>query len=66
MLITHRWSDDADTIQGIYALETLLSSHVDKAFDKFTAWALRNTFDIPDDVEVVMVSCPLSSSDTHV
>jgi hypothetical protein len=40
----------------LYAFETLISNHVDKAFDKFTAWALRNTFDVPDDIEVVMVS----------
>ncbi|ORX40751.1 hypothetical protein BD324DRAFT_611948 [Kockovaella imperatae] len=39
---------------GLVAIETLLESHVDKAMDKFTAWALRNTFDIPPNVEVVL------------
>lgn len=43
--------------QGLYAFETLVSNHIDKAFDKFTAWALRNPFDVPDDIEVVLVSC---------
>ena len=42
--------------QGSHALETLLESHVDKAFDKFTAWALRNAFEIPPDLEIVLVS----------
>ena len=37
-------------------METLLESHVDKAMDKFTAWALRNTFDIPSDIEMALVS----------
>lgn len=57
-LTGHRWLSYQQLTrdQGIYAFETLLSNHVDKAFDKFTAWALRNTFDIPNDVEVVMVS----------
>lgn len=41
--------------KGLHALETLLESHIDKAFDKFTAWALRNAFEIPPDLEVVLV-----------
>ena len=41
---------------GLYQLETLLESHMDKAFDKFAAWALRNTFDFPSDLDVVLVS----------
>ena len=47
----------SDAEQGIYAFETLLSSHVDRAFDQFTGWAQRNTFEVPDDVEVVMPWC---------
>ena len=43
-------------IKGLVAMETLLESHVDKAMDKFTAWALRNTFDIPPEVEMALVS----------
>jgi kinetochore protein Mis12/MTW1 len=42
-------------LKGLHSIETLLESHVDKAFDRFTAWALRNTFDIPSDVEAVLV-----------
>lgn len=42
--------------QGMHALETLLVSHVDSAFDRFQAWALRNTFDVPDGLELVIVS----------
>jgi kinetochore protein Mis12/MTW1 len=41
---------------GSVALETLLESQVDRAFDMFTAYALRNTFKVPDGVEVVLVS----------
>lgn len=42
-------------MQGLHSLETLLESHVDKAFDKFTAWALRNAFEITPDIEVALV-----------
>lgn len=31
---------------------------MDKAFDKFTAWALRNPFDAPSDLELVLVCYP--------
>lgn len=41
--------------QGMHAFETLLESHVDKAFDKFAAWALRNAFEVPSDAQVVLV-----------
>lgn len=41
---------------GSVKLETLLESHVDRAFDKFTAYALRNSFKVPDGVELVLVS----------
>lgn len=50
-----------DLDQGMHAFETLLESHVDKAFDKFAAWALRNAFEIPSDAPVVLVS-PLATS----
>lgn len=46
------------TVQGLHSLETLLESHIDKAFDKFTAWALRNAFEVPSDLEVVLVGFP--------
>lgn len=52
---------------GSYALETLLEQQVDKAFDKFTAYALRNIFAVPDGLELVMVSLhsrPISSQRT--
>lgn len=45
---------------GSHALETLLENQVDAAFDRFTAYALRNTFKVPDGVEVVMVSASLN------
>jgi kinetochore protein Mis12/MTW1 len=38
-------------------METILEARIDKAFDKFTAWALRNSFDVPPELEIVMVSC---------
>lgn len=43
------------SVQGSYQLETILESALDKAFDKFTAWTLRNAFDVPPDLDVVMV-----------
>lgn len=46
----------ADRLQGMHSLETLLESHVDKAFEKFTAWVMRNPFDIPAELEPVLVS----------
>ncbi|RSH91685.1 hypothetical protein EHS25_009054 [Saitozyma podzolica] len=51
--------DESDEYQreldtGMYALETLLESHVDKAFEKFTAWVMRNPFDIPAELEPVL------------
>lgn len=33
-----------------------MDSHIDKAFDKFTAWTLRNAFDFQKDLELVLVS----------
>lgn len=34
----------------------MLEQHLDKAFDKFTAWTLRNAFDVPQGLDIVMVS----------
>jgi len=34
-----------------------MDSHIDKAFDKFTAWTLRNAFDFQKDLELILVSC---------
>ncbi|WWC91543.1 uncharacterized protein L201_006489 [Kwoniella dendrophila CBS 6074] len=39
---------------GLVSLETLLESHVDKAFEKFTAWVLRNAFEFSPELEVVL------------
>lgn len=41
--------------QGLYAAESLLESRVDKEFDKFTAWMLRNPFELRGDREYVLV-----------
>ena len=41
----------ADEIEhGVHQLETLLEATVDKAFDKFEIYTLRNIFTVPDDV----------------
>ena len=42
--------------QGLHGLETLLNDHMDSALDKLTSWALRNTFEIPDDLRLTLVS----------
>lgn len=42
--------------QGLHGLETLLNDHMDAALDKLTSWALRNTFEIPDDLRLTLVS----------
>ncbi|KAK4689348.1 kinetochore protein Mis12/MTW1, partial [Tremellales sp. Uapishka_1] len=39
---------------GLHQLETLVNSQVDKAFDMFTAWSLRNIFDVPTSLEIVL------------
>ncbi|KAK8853079.1 hypothetical protein IAR55_003780 [Kwoniella newhampshirensis] len=46
--------DENELNVGLHALETLLESHVDKAFDKFTAWVLRNAFEFSPELEVVL------------
>ncbi|WVO12442.1 hypothetical protein L204_100041 [Cryptococcus depauperatus] len=45
---------EAELSTGLHALETLLESHMDNAFDKFEGWALRNPFDFPADLEVAL------------
>ncbi|ORY28136.1 hypothetical protein BCR39DRAFT_208631 [Naematelia encephala] len=45
---------DRELAIGLHALETLFETHVDKAFDRFTAWCLRNAFDVPADLDVVL------------
>lgn len=35
---------------GLHRLETLLEATVDKTFDKFELFVLRNTFKVPDDL----------------
>lgn len=56
MMSSGRPEFEREAEAGSYALETLLEQQVDKAFDKFTAYALRNIFSVPDGVELVMVS----------
>ncbi|KAK6909605.1 hypothetical protein I203_103626 [Kwoniella mangroviensis CBS 8507] len=50
----HNPKYETELITGLVALETLLESHVDKAFDKFTAWVLRNAFEFSPELEVVL------------
>ncbi|KAJ9115041.1 hypothetical protein QFC22_005369 [Naganishia vaughanmartiniae] len=40
--------------QGLHGLETLLNDHMDTALDKLTSWALRNTFEIPDELRLTL------------
>lgn len=47
---------DIEVDRGSHALETLLENHIDRAFDKYTAYALRNAFSVPDGIELVLVS----------
>jgi kinetochore protein Mis12/MTW1 len=35
---------------GLHQLETLLEANVDKAFDKFEIYVLRNIFTVPEDL----------------
>ncbi|RSH86065.1 uncharacterized protein EHS24_004275 [Apiotrichum porosum] len=49
-----REEHDREVDTGSHALETLLESYVDRAFDIFTAYALRNVFKVPAGVEPVM------------
>ena len=47
-------SEDIEAIteleNGVHQLETLLESTVDKSFDKFEIYTLRNILTIPDDL----------------
>ncbi|RIB06062.1 Mis12 protein [Gigaspora rosea] len=45
-------SEEVD--QGIHQVETLLESLVDRHFDMFEIYALRNIFTIPDKLEIVL------------
>ena len=40
----------AEIENGVHQLETLLEATVDKAFDKFEIWTLRNILTIPDEL----------------
>ena len=44
----------AEIENGVHQLETLLEATVDKAFDKFEIWTLRNILTIPDDLAPYM------------
>ncbi len=51
---------------GVYQLETLLEATVDKTFDKFEIYTLRNILTVPDELAPWMrlghyeVGCPMS------
>lgn len=45
--------DQADA--GLVAFQTLLQSHLDKAFDAFEMWSLKNVFALPDPTQVPLV-----------
>lgn len=36
--------------EGVHKLETLLESNIDRNFDKFEIWALRNILCVPEDL----------------
>ena len=44
----------AEIEHGVHQLETLLESTVDKAFDYFEIWTLRNILTIPDNLAPYM------------
>lgn len=41
-------------LQGMHKFETLLESSVDKNFDRFELYALKNIFGVPEDVDLVL------------
>jgi len=48
------WDGVAAVEQGLVAFQTLLESHTDTAFDFFEVWSLRNIFDFPHDLPIVV------------
>lgn len=47
--------DQNEAYAGLVAFQTLLQSHLDKAFDAFELWSLKNVFALPDPAEVPIV-----------
>ncbi|BEI93973.1 uncharacterized protein CcaverHIS019_0604320 [Cutaneotrichosporon cavernicola] len=45
---------DQEVDRGSHAFETLLENVIDRAFDKYTAYALRNSFAVPDGMDLVL------------
>ncbi|GMK57299.1 hypothetical protein CspeluHIS016_0401330 [Cutaneotrichosporon spelunceum] len=45
---------DREVDRGSHAFETLLENVIDRAFDKYTAYALRNSFAVPDGVDLAL------------
>ncbi|KAG0343319.1 hypothetical protein BG004_005404 [Podila humilis] len=43
-----------ETEQGMHKFETLLESSVDKNFDRFELYALKNIFGVPKDVDIIL------------
>ncbi|KAF9380004.1 hypothetical protein CPB97_008624 [Podila verticillata] len=43
-----------ETEKGMHKFETLLESSVDKNFDRFELYALKNIFGVPEDVDLVL------------
>lgn len=50
----HGWDGAEEIEQGLVALQTLLDSHVDRAFDFFELWSLRNIYNLPSGAPVVL------------
>ncbi|TYJ51745.1 hypothetical protein B9479_007671 [Cryptococcus floricola] len=44
----------AEAGNGMHALETLLETHFDRAFDKYETWLLRNAFEFEKGLDVVL------------
>ncbi|KLT43238.1 hypothetical protein CC85DRAFT_284795 [Cutaneotrichosporon oleaginosum] len=53
-IAANRAAHDAEVDRGSHAFETLLENVIDRAFDKYTAYALRNAFGVPDGVQLVL------------
>lgn len=47
--------DQEAAFAGLVAFQTLLQSHLDKAFDAFELWSLKNVFALPDPKELPLV-----------
>ncbi|KAF9329816.1 hypothetical protein BG006_007159 [Podila minutissima] len=43
-----------ETEKGMHKFETLLESSVDRNFDRFELYALKNIFGVPEDVDIVL------------